>query len=194
MVLAAAVALGLVAGLVRAWVGKRTYRVVDLRFPGLVLIAFIPQWFAFYQSRMGFGFPAEWSPVLLVLSQILLLIFAWLNRKLPGFWLLGGGLLLNFLVIAANGGLMPISPEAVRQLYPNAPESSWEVGKQLGNGKDIVLPREATNLWFLSDRFLAPEWLRYSVAYSLGDVLIALGAFWLLWTLGGGPGGEQHPA
>jgi hypothetical protein len=185
MVLAAAVALGLVAGFFRAWVGKRSYRVVSLRFPGLVLIAFIPQWFAFYQTRMGAEFPAEFSPALLVLSQSLLLVFAWFNRKLPGFWLLGGGLLLNLLVIAANGGLMPISPETVRVLYPQAPASSWEVGKQLGNGKDIVLPREETNLWFLSDRFLFPEWLRYPVAYSLGDVVIALGAFWLLWTLGG---------
>ena len=192
MVLAAAVALGLVAGLVRAWVGKRSYRVIDLRFPGLVLIAFIPQWFAFYQSRMGLGFPAEWSPLLLVISQLILLAFAWFNWKLPGFWLLGGGLLLNFLVIAANGGLMPISPETVRRLYPEAPAGSWEIGKQLGNGKDIVLPREVTNLWFLSDRFLAPEWLRYPVAYSLGDVLIAFGAFWLLWTLGGVPADAKH--
>ncbi len=192
MILAAAVAVGLVAGLIRAWLGKRSYRVIDLRFPGLVLIAFIPQWFAFYQSRMGAGFPSEWSPVLLVATQILLLLFAWFNRKQPGFWMLGAGLLLNFLVIIANGGLMPISPETVRQIYPDAPESSWEIGKQLGNGKDIVLPVSATNLWFLSDRFLFPDWLGYSIAFSLGDVLIAFGAFWLLWTLGGKTDDAQH--
>lgn len=185
MILAAAVAIGLVAGLIRAWVGKRSYRVVDLRFPGLVLIAFIPQWLAFYQSRLGVGFPNEWSPATLVITQLLLLVFAWFNRKQPGFWMLGAGLLLNFLVIIANGGLMPISPETVQKLYPGAPEGSWNVGSQLGNGKDIVLHMTETRLWFLSDRFLTPEWLRYPVAFSLGDVLIALGAFWLLWTLGG---------
>ena len=192
MILAAAVAVGLVAGLIRAWIGKRSYRVIDLRFPGLVLIAFIPQWFAFYQSRMGVGFPNEWSPALLVVTQLLLLIFAWFNRKQPGFWILGTGLFLNLLVIGFNGGLMPISPETVRKIYPDAPDSSWQIGRRLGNGKDIVLPVSETRLWFLSDMLLLPDWLHYRVAFSLGDVLIAFGAFWLLWTLGGQHNEEAH--
>lgn len=185
MVLAAAVIIGLIAGLARAWVGKRSYRIVSLKLPGLVLFAFLPQWVSFYLSKVGFRVPDEWAPVILVSSQILLLLFAWLNRKQPGFWLLGTGLLLNFLVIVLNGGLMPISPETVRVLYPDVPESRWQVGRRLGNGKDIVLEAAATRLTFLSDRFLLPDWLQYQVAFSAGDVLIALGAFWLLWTLGG---------
>lgn len=185
MILAAAVVIGLAAGFIRAWIGKRPYRPVTLRLPGLVLFAFIPQWIAFYQSRTGVRLPDSWVPVLLVGSLIVLLIFAWLNRKLPGFWILGAGLLLNFIVIVANGGWMPISPETVRNLNPGAPESSWQIGKRLGGGKDIVLPVADTHLWFLSDRFLFPEWMPYRVAFSLGDVFIALGAFWLLWELGG---------
>ncbi len=185
MVLAAAVIIGLIAGLARAWVGKRSYRVVSLKLPGLVLFAFLPQWVSFYLAKVGVRVPDEWAPVILVSSQILLLLFAWLNRKQPGFWLLGTGLLLNFLVIVLNGGLMPISPETVRVLYPDVPESRWQVGRRLGNGKDIVLEAAATRLTFLSDRFLLPGWLQYQVAFSVGDVLIALGAFWLLWTLGG---------
>lgn len=186
MVLAAAVVLGLIAGFARAWIGKRPYRVISLRFPGLVLFAFIPQWIAFYQSRMGYEvLPDEWGPVILVSSQLMLLLFAWFNRKQPGFWMLGAGLFLNLLVIALNGGLMPISPETVRKIYPDAPAGSWQIGRRLGNGKDIVLPVSDTRLWFLSDRMLLPEWLQYRVAFSLGDVLIAIGAFWLLWTLGG---------
>jgi hypothetical protein len=113
------------------------------------------------------------------------LVFAWLNRKQPGFWLLGGGLFLNFIVILSNGGFMPITPEAVRKIYQEAPETSWQIGNRLGNGKDIVLPAAATRLWFLSDRFLITSWTFTRVAFSLGDVLIALGAFWLLWGLGG---------
>jgi hypothetical protein len=38
---------------------------------------------------------------------------------------------------------------------------------------------------FLSDYYTLPDWLHYPVAFSLGDVLIAVGAFWLLWSLGG---------
>lgn len=185
MVLAFAVIVGLIAGLARAWVGKRSYRIVSVRLPGLVFFAFLPQLISFYLARAGIRIPGEWAPVILVSSQVLLLVFVWLNRKQPGFWLLGAGLLLNFLVIVLNGGLMPISPETVRKIYPNVPESLWQVGKRLGNGKDIVLPVSATRLWLLSDRFLLPDWIHYPVAFSAGDVLIALGAFWLLWSLGG---------
>jgi hypothetical protein len=185
MILAAAVAVGLVAGLVRAWLGNRSFQIVMLRLPGLVLFAFLPQWVAFYQSRTELRVPDAWAPVLLVGSQLILLGFVWVNRSKPGFWLLGGGLALNLLVIGANGGLMPISPETVRKVYPGVPEDWWGVGERLGNGKDVVLLPSTTHFWFLSDRFLLPDWMQYQVAFSLGDVLIALGAFWLLWTLGG---------
>jgi hypothetical protein len=91
---------------------------------------------------------------------------------------LGLGLTLNLLVISLNGGLMPISPEMVGrfELRPD----SWEIGSRLGSGKDIVLPIAETRLWILSDRFFLPmpSWAAYPVAFSLGDVLIAIGAFW----------------
>jgi hypothetical protein len=185
MILAWAVIAGLAAGLIRAWVGKRPYRTENLKGPGLVLIAFLPQLAAFYLLKGGSKLPDAWAPYILVGTQVVLLGFAWLNRKVAGFWLLGPGLLLNFLVIVLNGGLMPISPEMVRKIYPGAPETSWQVHERLGSGKDIVLPVSETRLWFLSDRFVFPDWMHYQVAFSVGDVLIALGAFWLLWALGG---------
>lgn len=185
MILAYAVILGLAAGLVRAWAGKRPYRTAALRLPGLVIFAFLPQLAAFYLPKAGLALPDAWAPYILVSSQVILLGFVWLNRKVAGFWLLGLGLLLNFLVIVLNGGLMPISPETVRKIYPHAPESSWQVYERLGSGKDIVLPVSETQLWFLSDRFVLPDWMNYQVAFSAGDVFIAIGALWLLWNLGG---------
>ena len=55
-------------------------------------------------------------------------------------------------------------------------------GKIVGYGKDILLTTEKTNLVWLSDRFLLPSWSSYQVAFSLGDLLVASGAFWLLST------------
>ena len=119
--------------------------------------------------------------ITLIGSLAFLLLFAWLNLGLPGFWLLGLGLSLNFLVIALNGGLMPIAPEAASQVHPETPPQAWLRGARVGPGsKDVVLEPAQTRLAVLSDRFLLPEWSAYRAAFSLGDVLIALGVFWLL--------------
>ena len=190
MILLLAVLAGLLSGLLRAQLRKRAYQSFPLRLAWLVLVAIAAQWliFSFPATRASLpGIVVRW---IFVLSQLALLIFAWANRKTPGFWLLGAGLLLNLTVIALNGGLMPITPETVQWLRPDAPAGSWQIGERLGFGKDIVLPREETVLWFLSDRFRSFSRLSYRVAFSLGDVFIALGAFWLLWTMGG-PAREQ---
>lgn len=128
----------------------------------------------------------DWLTVLLLIgSQVGLLVFIWLNRAQPGFLLLGAGLALNLLVMAANGGWMPVSPQAVAVLYPGWPTASIEPGLHVEGSKDIIrLPAE-TNLWWLSDRFLTPAWLLQRAAFSLGDIVIAAGAFWALWVRGG---------
>ena len=81
---------------------------------------------------------------------------------------------------------MPISPEMVIKLNPNAPAGSWEVGQRLGSSKDIVLNPESARLWLLSDRFSLPDWMSFQAAFSLGDMFIFFGVIWLLWSLGGG--------
>lgn len=184
MILLAAVIAGLIFGLIRAKINHRPYQPYHLRYAWLVLVALILQWFAFTFPPTRSIFPDEVASVSLVLSQSILLVFAWFNRKTPGFWLLGAGLILNLVVIALNGGFMPISPDTVRWLVPDAPEGAWQIGERLGQGKDIVLPVEQTKLQFLSDRFRTPDNPYYRVAFSAGDVLIAVGAFWLLWSVG----------
>ncbi len=113
------------------------------------------------------------------------MLFAWLNRTLFAFWVLGLGLILNLLVIGANGGLMPISPETLRRAEIDMPADALQIGKRVGDLKNILLPAAQTRFEWLADRFVLPNRLPFNFAYSAGDVFIAVGAFWLLWSCGG---------
>lgn len=185
MILLLAILAGLLAGGLRAWYKRRVLQIPTLNLAWLVPIAYIPQLLAFQFPATGTRITDAFAAAALVSSQLLLLVFAWYNRHQLSFWVLGLGLALNLAVIVLNGGLMPISPATVDKLVPNAPPGSWETGKRLGIGKDVVLPEESARLAWLSDRFILPEWVPYKVAFSIGDIFIGAGAFWLLWSMAG---------
>ncbi len=184
MILLVALIVGLLSGLALAHLQKRPWQLPVLNSAWLVVVAFLPQIFAFYipSTRKGISDPI--AAACLISSQILLLAFCWFNRRLAGMWLIGLGLGLNFLVIALNGGFMPISPQAASRLVPEAILAKQQIGVRFGFGKDILLLAENTKLVWLSDRFLPPIWFSYQVAFSFGDILIAIGAFWLTLTRG----------
>jgi len=89
------------------------------------------------------------------------------------------GLILNITVILANHGFMPVSPQTAARLVGEEAVGKLETGSRFGL-KDILLATEEIRLEFLSDRFLPPVWFPYQVAFSLGDVFLAFGAFWML--------------
>ena len=199
MVLVVAVLVGLAAGLCRARLEKREYRVYDLKAAGLVLLAFIPQFLIFFLPITRARIPNHTASILFILSLVILIVFSLFNIRRTSFWPITAGFLLNALVIMINGGWMPISPALVQELLPDASISSWRIGERLGFSKDVVLPPEVTRLWFLSDRFTLPDWINYRIAFSPGDILIFFGLIWLLWSLGGSKGvmakenlNEQH--
>jgi hypothetical protein len=185
LILLLAVVAGLVAGGIRSLTTGHRMAAPKLRYLWIVALAFIPQFFAFQLSATSVRFPDRWIPIALIGTQLLLLIFAAANIRQPGFWLLGLGLLLNLVVIIFNGGWMPISPETVARLAPDAPVGYWEIGERLAASKDKILALADTRLWFLSDRYVLPNWSPFRVAFSVGDLLIAGGAISFLWSLGG---------
>ena len=81
----------------------------------------------------------------------------------------------------------PITVYAISLNRPtiNQPGTVCHIGERVGFGKDILLTTAETKLWFLSDIFLLPKWTHYRAAFSAGDVLISVGAFLFLWSLGG---------
>ncbi len=104
-----------------------------------------------------------------LLGAVFLLL---LNRHLPGVKLVILGAVLNLVVVLANGGWMPVSPETAHFVHPDRPPV--EVGARPPSSKNIILDKKDTNLWILSDiiRITVP-WRRTAV--SIGDVLLVAG-------------------
>ena len=101
LIVAAAVLVGFVArGSLRNF-ERLTVRWWGIALAGLALQIPIP---ARYGSR--------WAVGALVASYVVLIVFVWLNRRLPAAPLILIGLVLNVVVITANGG-MPVSALAI---------------------------------------------------------------------------------
>lgn len=113
------------------------------------------------------GAPEWLSEGVHMLSYVLLGAFAWSNRRIPGVpvVLLGG--LLNFICIAANGGVMPADPDLARHVAG---------ADGFVNSGAMEDPR----LLFLGDVFATPGWLPLYNVYSVGDAVIVLGVLVLL--------------
>jgi hypothetical protein len=95
-------------------------------------------------------------------------VVAVLNRALPGAWLIALGSLLNTVVTLVNGG-MPVDPGALAASGKSGPS----------DGLHVILGPE-TRLPFLADVLLTPI---VNNIYSVGDVLLAIGGFWMSFRL-----------
>jgi len=179
MILALAVALGLIASLIRHR-GRAAHQIaaIPLRSAWLAMLAVVLQW-PLLQAPGGAVQHIRTQQVVFLLSYVLLSLFVWRNRRLAGIQIVGLGVILNLLVILANGGLMPITPETLAQLNPGTTPGQWLPGTHYGYSKDILLQSEA-RLWVLSDILVLPRPFPWPTAFSLGDLFIAIGIIVLL--------------
>ena len=180
MILLPALLAGTLVSLALSARSRQTWQAPPIQAPWVAILAFLPQLILFYLPATRRLIPDAWVAAGLVISQALLLAFCWHNRRLPAFWILAAGLVLNLAVILANGGFMPISPETAARLIPQESLQALSLGERFGGGKDILLLEESTRLALLSDRLLPPGWFPYQVAFSPGDVVVAIGAFLLM--------------
>ena len=112
---------------------------------------------------------SEWVGVAMVLlSFVLLMILVVLNRSARGMWIVGLGVLMNFVVIAANGG-MPVlagAAEVASGFTVTNPDLS-------GTFKHVILD-ESSRLTFFAD-VIPLRLVGIGEVISLGDVFLALG-------------------
>jgi hypothetical protein len=107
-------------------------------------------------------------------SYVLLGACAWLNRRIPGVWLIALGGLLNAIVILANGGVMPADPALIV-------EAAQRGGEGFVNSGVVDSP----HLLFLGDIIATPRSWPMANVYSVGDCVILLGVIVLLHRVSG---------
>src|ERR687898_1053212 len=142
----------------------RLTALLDLRFRSPWLLAT-----AVALQAAVFAIPGDadaWRITAHIASFPVGLAFVWANRAIPGLWVIAVGAVLNGIAIAANGGVMPASASAVRTAGLEADPSGFV------NSDVLADP----NLLFLGDVFATPASWPFANVFSVGDVLIAVGA------------------
>ena len=133
------------------------------------------------QERVG----AE-GPVIYVASTLAVLAALLRNLRLPGMAIIAVGAVLNLVPIVANGGFMPSSPDAWRELTGVAAVPVAFYSNSVLIGPDTLFP-------FLGDIFVFPRPLPMATLFSVGDAIIALGAVLFLVVAMRPPRGAEHP-
>jgi hypothetical protein len=147
--------------------GGRIHRFEDLRINrwGLAVVgAALTAIVNFFPTLSFAGIPdTVVGPVLLATSYFLLAVFLISNRWIPAGYVMILGLLLNLVVVVANGG-MPVRAEAITSSGGNpAVLQDATVGKHHLMSDDDVL-------WHLGDVIGVPEPI--GVVLSPGDALL----------------------
>lgn len=172
--------LALLCGLIVGWArGGSLVKLAQLplRCGWLILVAFLLQIVAFPPQLESPGWSDRLGPALYISSILVLLLAVGLNLLLSGMEILGLGLLLNYLVIAANGGYMPVPPD---NLARAGMAHRAELLRTKGHLFNSMVLTSETQLPFLADIFFLPSWLPFSNVFSIGDVFIGIGAFILV--------------
>ncbi|PKM82348.1 MAG: hypothetical protein CVU89_04930 [Firmicutes bacterium HGW-Firmicutes-14] len=162
-VLVAAAIIGLIAGGKFSSLGR-----MNIKYIYLIVLAYL------IQAGIDIGAARYdfWGyPYLHIISYIVLIFAMYKNLYLPGMNYILGGTVMNFAVIALNGGRMPVRADVI-------PAKMAET-LAAGHGGTHGLMTEGTRLAFLADIFHIT--LPYQEQLiSLGDIIINIGVLILI--------------
>lgn len=169
MFLCLSVLIAVIVALFRGgkWSNLSTFK---FKMQWLVFVAIILQVMIFNPIWGKYQVLNLYTNYIYIVSMVLLIAFALANIRVAGIKAIFAGMLSNAIAIIANGGYMPSDPAALKNLL------SVEAMNQLQSGSasyNSVVINEQTNLKYLSDIIYIPN----INVYSIGDVLIAVGAF-----------------
>jgi hypothetical protein len=159
-----AIAFGLVTG----WVlGGRLTGIPQMRvrWSGVAVVGFALQLAPL---------PGRAALLLLYCSFVLLLGFAAVNLRQPGFALILLGILLNLAVIGTNAG-MPVAEDAI--VASGQQDTVGELARN-GDGVKHHLVDPHTRLRVLGDVIAVPPPVRQVI--SVGDIAVSVGMMWFI--------------
>ena len=159
-------------------------RELRLHFPRVHIRAGVLALFALAMQAIAIFAPLGFDDVpkrlLFEISYVVLIFFAIVNLPRLGFLIIGLGLLLNFLPIVANGGLMPVTAESLVRIDQQDRIEGRAEGDAIPRTKNVLKTKEDTHFYVLSDRLVFDNPV-YVPILSIGDLVIGAG---LLVTLG----------
>jgi hypothetical protein len=162
----------------------RLERAGELPWLCVVLLLFAVQQFTI--RRLGVeGVQSDIRRALFLVIAILFMGLALHYRRFFGAWVMAAGIGLNLVPIIAHGGLMPVSYDTVHDSGAFPEITRADIGKQLGNGKDILLERQDIHFSWLSDRFVVDVPAYGTNIYSAGDFVLFTGVVLVILQLAG---------
>ena len=167
MVLALPVVVGIVLGLLARGDLRRLVS-LEFRRVELFYVAVGAQILAFPFAFLPWHTSDGAARALWLASYGLLVCAAVINRHVRGVPVIAAGMVANIVAVVANGGHMPALPQALR---------AAGLGLRTHYNSTAVA---APHLSWLVDRWAVPRDLHMGNVFSVGDVVIAIGAVFLV--------------
>ena len=172
-----AIALGVLVGLLKKG-SMSNLLSIKIEKAWLILASFLIQFLAQVLSVNGFEFTVRYSLAIQGVAFALLLTGLCFNRKYAGMLVIGGGCILNVLVMMLNGGKMPVSRDVLVNAGLNQALELFATG---GDGRHI-LADQSTKLLILGDIMSPPGILSIMMKIvSIGDIIVVIGLFLLVF-------------